>query len=451
MYKKIIEKLANKNIAILGFGKEGKSSYNFIRKYSNQFITILDKKDILIDNPYLNEDKNLKVITGDGYLDNLDQYDLVLKTPGIALLDIDLTNINITSQLELILETGRDNIIGITGTKGKSTTSTLLYNVIKDQKENTFLLGNIGTPILDYVDQFDENSTLVIEISSHQLEFVKYSPHISVVLNLYQDHLDHTRTLEKYFNDKMNIFKYQNSNDIAIYDGDNKHLIDLVSKNSYISKLYSFKVNSKADIYIEDNKIYYDNNMIYDGNTKRNLIGSHNLKNIMVVLLICELIGLDIDKATNVINSFKPLDHRLEMVGTFNDITYFDDTIATIPEATMNGINGIGNVDTLIFGGMDRNIDYNEFIEFLSNCNVSNLIGIPDTGHKICNILKDKCNKNIFLVDTIDEAVDLADKYTKKGSVCLLSPAAASYNHFKNFEEKGNYYKTVIYNKYKKN
>ena len=451
MYKKIIEKLENKNIAILGFGKEGKSTYNFIRRHSDQLLTILDKRDILSSNPYLKDDKNLNIITGDNYLDNLDKYDIVLKTPGIAMLDTDLTNVNITSQLELILEIDRKNVIGVTGTKGKSTTSALLYSVIKDQNDNTFLLGNNGTPILDYIEQIDDESILVIEASSHQLEFVECSPHIGVILNLYQDHLDHTGTLEKYHNDKMHMFKYQENNDIAIYDGDNEYLINLVAKNNYKANLYSFRVGTKSDIYIMDNKIYYNDEIIYDGDNKRNLIGNHNLKNIMVVLLISKLLNLDISRAADVINSFKPLEHRLENIGTFNEITYYDDAIATVPEATINGINAIGNVDTLIFGGMDRSIDYNKFIDFLNNCNISNLIGLPDTGHTICNILKDKCTKNLFLVNTIDEAVDLADKYTKKGYSCLLSPAASSYNSFKNFEEKGNYFKSVVFNKYKKN
>ena len=452
MYNKILEKLNNKNIAILGFGKEGKSTYNFIRRYSNQTLTILDKNDILKNNEYLKEDKNLKIITGDTYLNNLEQYDLIIKAPGIALLDIDLKNIEdkLTSQLELILEINKKNIIGITGTKGKSTTTSLLYNIIKDQNENTFLLGNIGNPILDYIEKFNEESILVIEMSSHQLEFVHQSPHIGVILNLYQDHLDHTGTLEKYHNDKMHMFKYQDESDIGIYDGQNEYLINLVNKNNYKSKLYNFKVNEKADIYVENNKIYYNNEMIYDGNQQRNLIGSHNLKNIMVTLLITKLLNLDIEKATKVVNKFNPLEHRLERVGTYNNITYFNDTIATIPEATINGINGLGNVDTLIFGGMDRNIDYSKFIEFLKTSNITNLIGLPETGHKICKILEEKnTNKNIYIVETIDEAVDIADKQTKKNHICLLSPAASSYNKFKNFEEKGNYYKNVIKNKYK--
>lgn len=451
MYNKILEKLKNKNIAILGFGKEGKSTYNFIRRYSNEPLTILDKNDILNNNEYLKEDKNLKIITGDTYLDNLEQYDLIIKAPGIALLDIDLTNIEnkITSQLELILEINKKNIIGITGTKGKSTTTSLLYKIIKDQNKNTFLLGNIGNPILDYIEEFNEESILVIEMSSHQLEFVHQSPHIGVILNLYQDHLDHTGTLEKYHNDKMHMFKYQDESDIGIYDGQNEYLINLINKNNYKSKLYNFKVNEKSDIYVENNKIYYNDEMIYDGNQERNLIGSHNLKNIMVDLLITKLLNLDIEKATKVVNEFNPLEHRLERVGTYNNITYFNDTIATIPEATINGINGLGNVDTLIFGGMDRNIDYSKFIEFLKTSNVTNLIGLPETGHKICKELKDT-NKNIFIVETIDEAVDIADKKTKPNHICLLSPAASSYNKFKNFEEKGNYYKNVIKNKYEK-
>jgi len=456
MYRKIIEKLKNKKIAIMGFGKEGKSTYNFIRKYlPNQTISILDKFDILKNNEYLNKDKNLNIITGDNYLDNLDNYDLIIKAPGIALLDIDTKSFEhkITSQLELILEINKQNIIGITGTKGKSTTSSLIYNIIKDQFDNVYLLGNIGNPILDYIEKFNEKSILVIEMSSHQLEYVKNSPHIGIILNLFQDHLDHTGTLEKYHNDKMHMFKFQSKEDIGIYDGQNEYLNNLINKNNYQSQLYTFKVNDKSStIYTINNNIYYNDEIIYDGNQKRNLIGSHNLKNIMAALLTCKLLNLDIEKATKSINKFNPLEHRLEKVGTYNNITYFNDTIATIPEATINGINGLEKIDTLIFGGMDRNIDYTNFIEFLNNSNISNLIGMPETGHKICNILKEKNNKkNIFLVKTIDEAVEIADKYTKKGHICLLSPADSSYNEFKNFEEKGAFYKNIIKNKYKKN
>lgn len=454
MYKKIIKKLKNKKIAIMGFGKEGKSTYNFIRRHlPNQTITILDKFDILKNNEYLTNDKNLIIITGDNYLDNLSSYDLIIKAPGIALLDIDTKSFEhkITSQLELILEINRKNIIGITGTKGKSTTSSLIYNVIKNQFDNVFLLGNIGNPILDNIEEFNDQTLLVIEMSSHQLEYVNNSPHIGIILNLFQDHLDHTGTLEKYHNDKMHMFKYQTNNDIGIYDGQNDYLNKLIN-NNYKSQLYTFKVNDKTgNIYTVDNNIYYNNEIIYDGKQQRNLLGNHNLKNIMATLLVCKLLNLDINKATKTINEFKPLEHRLEMVGTYNNITYFNDTIATIPEATINGIKGLEKVDTLIFGGMDRNIDYNDFINFLNKSNISNLIGLPETGHKICKILKiSNTTKNIFLVESLEEAVEIASKYTKEKHICLLSPAASSYNKYKNFEEKGNCYKKIIKNKYEK-
>lgn len=199
MYKKIIEKLENKEIAILGFGREGKSTYKFIRKHlPNKNITIIDKNEIEL------EDENVIKITGKKYLDNLQQYDVIIKSPGISLNNIDISSFQekITSQLELLLEVNRKNIIGITGTKGKSTTSTLTYEVLKDQLKDVYLLGNIGTPVLDDVENYTENTKLVIEMSSHQLEYIKTSPHIAAILNLYQDHLDHAGSLEHYHHNK---------------------------------------------------------------------------------------------------------------------------------------------------------------------------------------------------------------------------------------------------------
>ena len=200
MYRKIINKLKDKKIAILGFGREGKSTYKFIRKYlPEKELTILDINEINITDQYTN------VITGKTYLKNLDIYDFIIKTPGISLKDIKDSNIlnKITSQLELLLEVYKDNVIGITGTKGKSTTSSLLYEVIKKQKESVYLLGNIGTPVFDNIEEYNKDTILVVEMSSHQLEYIKVSPHIAIILNLFEDHLDHAGTLEHYHANKM--------------------------------------------------------------------------------------------------------------------------------------------------------------------------------------------------------------------------------------------------------
>lgn len=449
MYKKIIEKLNNRNIAILGFGREGKSSYNFIRKHlPNIKLTIIDKNDILSNNEYLKDDNNLSFVFGDNYLDNLDIYDLIIKSPGISFKDIDKEKLNgkITSQIELLLEVYRNNVIGVTGTKGKSTTTSLLYKVLKDQGKDTYLVGNIGVPVLEEIENYNENTILVMEMSSHQLEFLKVSPHIGIVLNLYEDHLDHAGSVENYHNSKMNMFKYQNESDISIYCYDCEALKNKVLNNNYKSISYKISDNKidENTIYLDNNYVKFNNKKLYNKNDTRNLIGDHNLKNIMFILLVSELLKLNNDATIKSINSFIPLEHRLELVGSFNDVIYYNDTIATIPKATINGLKALENVDTLIFGGMDRGISYDELVEYLINNSTGNLICMPTTGHKVGNILKEKTNKNIIIVDTLEEAVIKAKEVTRKGMICLLSPAASSYEYFKNFEEKGKCYKDLI-------
>ena len=241
MYKEIIEFLRNKNIAIVGFGKEGKSSYRFIRKYlSNQKLTIIDNNDKLLDNnEELKEDKNLEFVLGSDALNNLGIYDLIIKAPGVRFKDLDISSFKdkITSQLGLILDFYRKNIIGITGTKGKSTTTSLIYNVLKDQGYDAYLLGNIGMPIFDYVDKFTDESILVIEMAALQLEYVKNSPHIGIVLNLFEEHLDFFGDINKYYLAKMNMFKFQDSNDYGLFLSSNEDLNNLVQTGNYKSKL----------------------------------------------------------------------------------------------------------------------------------------------------------------------------------------------------------------------
>ena len=177
--------------------------------------------------------------------------------------------------------------------------------------------------------------------------------------------------------------------------------------------------------------------------TERKLLGDHNLKNIMFVLTIAHLLNLDLDKAKETIKEFNGLKYRMEYIGKYNNIHYYNDTIATIPDATINAVKAIKNVDTLIFGGMDRKIDYSEFIEFLKNSEISNLICMPTTGTNIGKLLEET-SKNILYASTLEEAYELSKKYTNEGMSCLLSPAAASYEFFKNFEEKGARFESIV-------
>ena len=426
MFDKMIEDLKNKKICILGFGKEGKSTYNYLTSHNITNIKVHDKIFQEVDGVY-----------GDNYLDNLDDYDIIIKSPGISLKDIDITNIKdkLSSELELLLEYSNSTIIGITGSKGKSTTTSLIYEMLKANDLDVYLLGNIGIPIFDYLDSFNENSYLVIEMAALQLEYVKHSPHIGIITNLFEEHLDHFGTLDKYYGAKLNMFRYQNKNDYAIYTKDNIDLDSNVKKMNINSNIIETSLTDIKDDYITIN-----GEKIYNINNKRTLIGRHNLTNIINAFNVASILKLDMNKCIMALTNFKTLPHRMEYVGCFDGILYYDDAIATIPEATIDCIDALGNVDTLITGGKDRGIDYQILIDYLNQSDVNNVICMPETGYKIEGSLE----KHTYHAETLENACEIAKKVTKKGYVCLLSPSASSYNQFKNFEEKGNLFQKYV-------
>ena len=340
---------------------------------------------------------------------------------------------------ELFLQFFDNYTIGITGTKGKSTTSSLIYTILKDQNKDVLLLGNIGKPIFDYINEISNTTILVLEMSAHQLEFMKYSPNISILLNLFEEHLDHYKSYEDYIAAKCNIYKYQHENDYFLYSLDNETLKEHIKNPK--AKTYTISINEKADIYLKNDDVIFNNKKIYDRNQKRNLVGDYNLSNIMFTLVVSEILKLDLNKSINSINNFKTLKHRLEFVGNFDGINYYDNSIATVPMATIEAIKALKNVDTLIIGGMDRGIDYTDFIKYLDSSDISNIVCMPKTGHDIAKKLK---NKKTFIVNTLEEAVDISKKVTGKNMSCLLSPAAASYGFFKNFEEKGDLFQKLV-------
>ena len=450
MIDKLLEYLENKKILILGFGKEGISTYKFIRKhFPNKKIYIADKTNA--NEEMILKDKNVDINFGDNYLDNLKDFDIIMKTPGISFANINIESFKekIKSQLELFLEFIDVTTIGVTGSKGKSTTSSLIYQILKDQNKDTVLMGNIGVPVFDCIEDIRESTIVVLEMSSHQLEYMDVSPNIAILLNIYEEHLDHYKSIKEYTEAKINIGRFQKNSDYFIYNVDNKIIkecIDEIETLNDIKYEVSYNGNLSNDnsnkVYIKDDYIYINENKVYNINDKRNLLGNHNLNNIMFVLAVCNILKLNLKKAKETISNFKGLEHRMEYVGKYNNIIYYNDSIATIPEATINSIRALKNVDTLILGGMDRGISYNEFIKFLNSGVVRNLICMPDTGYKIADSLN--CSSNIYKVETLEEAVELSKKITRKDKICLLSPAAASYGFFKNFVEKGNKYKELV-------
>lgn len=445
MIKDLIKYFENKKVLILGCGREGISTYKLIRKYLKyQEIFIADKKqNFQNDYEIFKSDKNIHFISGDRYLDGLEDYDVIMKAPGVSFAGIDTSKYacKIKSQLELLLEFFDVMTIGITGTKGKSTTTTLIYNMLQEQNVNSMLLGNIGVPVFDYVEEIKEDDVLVLEMSSHQLEYMELSPNISILLNVFEEHLDHYDTFEKYVEAKFNIYKYQREKDYFLYNVDNE-MLDKCVKNVK-SNVYKVSLDGKeeSNINIKDDFVCIDNKPVYNVNEKRNLLGDYNLNNIMFVLGVSEILKLDINKTIQTIRNFKTLEHRLEFVGKFDDVLYYDNSIATVPAAVIEAVKALGNVDTLIIGGMDRGIDYSDFVDYLNSSDIRNVVCMPKTGHDIAK----KLNKGkAYIVSDLKEAVDVSGRITAKGKSCLLAPAAASYGFFKNFEEKGDLYKKLV-------
>ena len=456
MINNLVQYLKNKKILILGFGMEGYSTYTFIRRHlPNQEIFISDGNPAFIEKfPDVAEDVNAKILPESEYLKELENYDIIMKTPGLSFKDIDISKFEnkIKSQLELFLEFVDVFTIGVTGTKGKSTTSSLIYSVLKNQCEDVHLLGNIGVPLFDEIDKLTKKSVVVMELSSHQLEFVKVSPNIAILLNVFEEHLDHYKSYEHYINAKLNVCKYQKEGDYFLYSIDNECLKQHVEKMQNLNQnVFEISYNGNEKLHENHQLIRKNDNtvvdeegtVLYTDSENRKILGDHNFNNIMFAITVAKIMNLDLAKAQNDIYEFEPLPHRMEFVGEIDGVKYYNDSIATIPASTINGIETLKDVNTLIVGGKDRGIDYTEFAEFLGSTNIEHLICLPDTGWKIADMVINE-NMEKYIVKDMQEAVKFAKQVTKKGSICLLSPAASSYGFFKNFQERGNLFKELV-------
>lgn len=479
----LTNRIKNKSVLILGFGREGQSTLKaFLEAGSAKKITIADQKALSLESEVFAEgayaDYDLHAIDfccGPQYQDFCDDYDLVMKSPGIVLKkDISMYQTEILSQMQLFFEFYRDRIIGITGTKGKSTTTTLLHHILKESRKPAILAGNIGIPVFDILHEITEESIFVIELSCHQLEYMTISPKWGILLNIYEEHLDHYGTLDKYIASKEKIYENQKDGDYLFVnpevrpeDGrcranikliDIKHIGDKVDINENGSK---WNCNADLDegtdivLYMPlDSEhmpptIVYQNRQCKIPTTEISLLGEHNYLDIAYVYGVCCEFGVTDEEFVKGLQSYVPLPHRLQYIGTVNGVAYYDDSISTIDETTIQALNTIKNADTVLIGGMDRGISYANLERYLADSKVAHIILMEDTGKRIYEEIQadypDFLHKErLYVVDHLEDAVELAKKITKKGSSCILSPAAASYGIFKNFEERGDAFAKLV-------
>ena len=406
MLKNLISDLEQyPSIGIFGFGVEGKSFYTFAQKY------LPNTKLVIIDKNHASCDAN--------YLKKLGAVDLVVKSPGISLynLGIDYKAYNFTSTTELLLKHYKNQIIGVTGTKGKSTLVTLLYALLQNAGKKSVLCGNIGIAAFDILENLDNDTTIVMELSSHQLLHVRYSPHIAIITNLFEEHLDYYKDLEEYYGAKYNIFSHQNNKDIFIYN-----LKESIFKGFNVSK----------------NSLKYP----IDFQLQNGFIHTATLQ---ILEKLRAILGIDTNIYLRTMQEFKTLPHRLEFVQKIDGVSYINDSIATIPEATMEAVKILKDVDTLILGGNDRGVHYEALIQFLQKSSIKNIILFSDTGKSIYNILQAKeKKKKLFFENNLQECVKKA--YNVSKSIVLFSPAASSFNEYKNFMQRGDEFKSLVKN-----
>jgi UDP-N-acetylmuramoylalanine--D-glutamate ligase len=424
----------NKKIAVVGEGIEGQSSYKWL-KANGANVTILDEK------------------LGEDYLEELDDYDLVVRSPGIKISTLEefVAREKITSQIKIFFDLCPSEIIGVTGTKGKGTTSSLIYEMLIKQGFDACLGGNIGLPPFEFLDKLNAQSKVVLELSSFQLMDLKKSPHIAVMLMITSEHLNWHSSIEEYIDAKRNIVRHQSETDFAIlnrdYPATNESDIYTNGKVYHISREREAAAEGS---FVKDGKVWLRTEVgeIPVVDIEEILLpGKHNLENVCAAIMAAGLVGVSVENIASVLRTFKGLEHRLELVATVNGVRYYDDSFSTTPETAIVAIQAFKDPEILILGGSSKNSDFKELGEVISKSeNVKLIIGIGEEWERI----KEQIGDSETPIPVIEGAKDMttiiaaAYKLAVPGDVVLLTPACASFGMFKNYKDRGEQFKQEV-------
>ena len=388
----------------MGYGKEGEVTKKYLKKYYPKLkIGIADAKQ------------------GSGYLKKQEHFDIAIKTPGIKK---ELITIPYTTATNMFFSQiqGKHPIIGITGSKGKSTTSTLMYEILKKAGKHVQFLGNIGQPMLQaLLKPIAKDTIFVLELSSYQLDDIAFSPDIAIVTNLFEEHMDYHGNLKNYYEAKKNIINFQTRHHFFVYNPQVKKMGGWLK--GYKGKAVPFV----KSLPLKDRDIP--------------LMGEHNKNNIKAAVTVAKILNIPEKIIKEAIQSFKALPHRLELVGTFKGITFYNDASSTNPESAMLAIRALKHIDTIFLGGQDRGYDFSELEKTIKQYTIKNVALFPDSGKKILT-----SEKGFITLHTrsMEKAVAFAYQNTRPGKICLLSGGSPSYSLWKNFAEKGDQFKKFV-------
>ena len=450
-----------KKIAIIGMGVSNIPLLDyFYEKHAK--VTVIDNREVeQIDKNIMGkiEQYNFGYFFGENNLENLKGFDIIFRSPSAMPFIKEIAEeiergAIVTTEIEMVLKLTPCKTIGITGTEGKTTTTSIIYEILKNAGYKCFLGGNIGKPIFTQIKDMRPEDFVILEMSSFQLMDMDVSPNVSLVTNIYPDHLNIHRSYEEYQDAKKNIFKYQNENGVVVLNNDND-ITRSFTKDANGKIIFFSSKEKLQDGYIYDNS---DGNIKYcEDGVRRHLVhkkeiklrGIHNYENICAALAVTSKF-VDIDSAIKTIKEFNGVEHRLEFVKEIDGVKYYNDSIGTSPASTIAGLNAFDENIVLLAGGSDKGLDYKEVGEAIAK-NVGTLILCGPTAQKIEEATKDalvNISKDILIyhVENLEKAVKLAKEKSKAGDIVLLSPASASFDAFKNFAERGEKFKEYVNN-----
>ena len=452
------DSIKGKKVAIIGLGVSNEPLIDYLKNLNADLMVFDNREPEKIDERILEKinKNNIKASFGKNYLSKLKEFDIIFKSPScrpdLPELDEEVKRGAIlTSEVEQVLELAPCKIIAVTGSDGKTTTTSLIYEILKN-KYKCFLGGNIGTPLFTKIGEMQSEDIVVLELSSFQLMTMKKSPNIAVITNITPNHLDIHKSYEEYIEAKKNILKYQTESDILVLNYDNSITKEL--KKEAKGKTIFFSSKEKLT-----NGIIYDEGIVKqsDNDLRRHILkysntllrGEHNAENICAAIAATESL-VDVEEQAKAICEFKGVNHRIEFVREIDNVKWYNDSIGSSPTRTIAGLKAFNEEIVLIAGGYDKHLDYEPIAEPIIE-KVKTLILMGATAEKIFGVVKKKEEETgkkipIYKVSSLKEAIEKAKETAKPGQVVLFSPASASFDMFKNFEERGNKFKELVKN-----
>ena len=445
--------ISGKNILVFGSGISGIGAVGLLEK-QGAFVTLYDGNDKLDKEEIKSQLKNgssAKILLGSFPEHLLDTLDMVVLSPGVptdlpVVLQMKEKHIPVIGEIELAYQLGKGDVLAITGTNGKTTTTALLGEIMKAAKESTFVVGNIGNPYTASADQTSGDSVIVAEMSSFQLEsIVTFRPRVSAILNLSPDHLNRHHTMEAYIQAKKNIARNQTKEDVCVLNYEDEVLREFGGEVEAEVLFFSSQRKLEKGIYLEDGNIIYKNpdECLVCHVDELKLLGMHNYENVMAAVAMAAAYKIPMDDIRKTVRAFAGVAHRIEFVAQKNGVYYYNDSKGTNTDAAIKGIQAMNRPTVLIGGGYDKDAAYTEWIRSF-NGKVRQLVLLGATKEKIAKEARACGFFDITMADTFEEAVLTAVKFAQPGDAVLLSPACASWGMFRNYEERGDKFKEIV-------